>query len=1009
MPIDTGIAFVITTHLAPGHSSSLPEILARSTLMPVSTAEDHAEIEADHVYVCPPDRVLTIEGSRLRLRRAPTPERRPIDVFLTSLAKDRGDTAIGILLSGGGTDGTLGLKAIKEADGLTIAQGSDGTAPQHPGMPDSAIGAGVVDLVLSVEDMAPRLADVAREFRVKRDDGVEREAADHKEIHQLLLKQVGHDFSGYKQNTFVRRVRRRMQVLDLPSLSAYTERLRTDGDEVTALFKDLLIGVTNFFRDTDAFAALETTVVPKLFAGKGVADTVRVWVPGCATGEEVYSLAMLMREHAEGLKAPPKIQLFATDIDDHALGVARAGRYPAQMLETVSEERLRRHFTGDDLSKTVRKEVRDLCVFSTHSVLRDPPFSRMDLISCRNLLIYLGPSFQSLVVPVFHYALVPHGYLFLGTSETISQHGDLFASVEKKHRIFQRRQSAAAPLRFPQFQPASRSTRDGGRDKPAAPAGHLRREVETHVLDRFAPAHVVVNIEGEIVHYSARTGRYLEPASGLPSRDLLAMTRRDLRPDVRAALSDAQRTRSQVTRRAIPVAFDGHLQLVDVIVEPLPGHEGAPLFLVLFQDVTSIPAAQGAAAPVPSSDSVERLEQELRENRERLQATVEQYETAVEELKSANEELQSTNEELQSSNEEHETAREELQSVNEELHTVNAELNDKVEELDRAHADLRNVFDATRVATVFLDRDLIIRTFTPSAREIFHLIPSDRGRPLTDIVSRLENYRDLPADLRQVFEAGEIVERRVRRADGSTTYLMRLLPYRSGKEVVEGVLVTFVDVSTVIETERQLRTLIDEVNHRVRNMLTVVVAIATQTLARTPNPAHFAEAFRGRIQSMAHAHTLVARHSWGDVELRDILMIDLQEHAEASNGRVVLDGPPIYIKPPAAIALNVVFHELATNAVRHGALAEADGRLSVSWEVRSLGDERQLLIAWREHDGPPVEFSGRKGLGTVLIEHQLKSPLNGIAEFDYARSGLIVRIVIPENPRLLAAPSGALA
>ena len=515
----------------------------------------------------------------------------------------------------------------------------------------------------------------------------------------------------------------------------------------------------------------------------------------------------------------------------------------------------------------------------------------------------------------------------------------------------------------------------------------------------------MVNREGEVLHYSARTGKYLEPALGQPSRDLLSMTRRDLRIELRAALREAQETRRGTTRSGVPVVLEDRVQLVDLTVELLPGHDGDPLFLIVFRDAAPPAPADGHAAGAPSGEGVERLELELHETRDRLQATIEEYETAVEELKSANEELQSTNEELQSSNEEHETAREELQSVNEELHTVNAELNAKVDELDHAHADLRNVFDATRVATIFLDRDLIIRTFTPSAREVFNLISTDRGRPLTDISCKLGDLAGLDRELRSVFESGEVVERRVRRADDATTFLMRLLPYRGDRDAIEGVLVTFVDVSSVVQTEAHLRTMVDELNHRVRNMLTVVGAVATQTLARTPDPADFAETFLGRIQSMARAYTLVARQSWGDIALRDILMVDLRDYAEDRAGRVEFEGPPISFKPSAGIAFNLVIHELATNAAKHGALSHPDGRLVIRWNIRSTPNGRELALDWSEHDGPPVAFNGHRGFGTELIERQLRTPLNAEAVFDYAPSGLTVRIAIPENPRMFTLPA----
>jgi len=416
LPADSGLAFVVVTHLPRGRESSLPEIVARYTDMVVQAASDGAPIEPNHVYFGPTDCTLTVKGGRIRLLpRESGPQERPIDVFLSSLGKDLGDAVVGILLSGSGSDGVLGIKGIKECGGLTIAQGRDGTGPQHSEMPDAAIAAGVIDLVLPVEEIGPRLARFAQDFATPAasdepaDDASVEDQQGVRAIYQILIDHVGHDFSGYKQPTFLRRVRRRMQVLLIDNLDVYIERLRADPHEVTALFRDLLIGVTNFFRDPEAFEALEQLVLPSLFAGKGADDTVRIWVPGCATGEEAYSLAILVREHLKTLRAPPKIQLFATDIDEAALSVARAGRYPAPLMDGVSPARRNAFFIGDEASYALNREVRDMCVFSPHSVLRDPPFSRIDLVSCRNLLIYLGSEFQSHVIPVFHFALRPKG------------------------------------------------------------------------------------------------------------------------------------------------------------------------------------------------------------------------------------------------------------------------------------------------------------------------------------------------------------------------------------------------------------------------------------------------------------------------------------------------------------------------------------------------------------------------------------------------------------------------
>jgi two-component system CheB/CheR fusion protein len=642
-----------------------------------------------------------------------------------------------------------------------------------------------------------------------------------------------------------------------------------------------------------------------------------------------------------------------------------------------------------------------LCIFSSHSVIKDPPFSRIDLISCRNLLIYFGTEFQARVIPVFHFALKQSGYLFLGTAENVSQFSDLFAPVDKKQRIFQRRDHVVSPLQYSAFSPAGRQipTSTEMRREHAGMASNLRHAVEARVLERFSPAHVVVNREGDVLHYSPHTGKYLEPAPGLPNRQLVAMARRGLRLDLRNALREAMQTHRPVTRERITVEIDDRVQLVNLTVEPLGDHARDPLFIVLFQDIGA-PIVSTDLIPRPDNveGSNQQLEHELRDTRERLQATIEEYESAVEELKSSNEELQSMNEELQSTNEELETSKEELQSVNEELQTVNSELNAKVDEVDRANSDLRNVFESTQIATIFLDHNLVIRSFTPAVAGIFNLISSDRGRPLTDIVSHLSDTRDLKRDIQSVLEHGHPVDRRVHRNDKAAHYLMRILPYRGRNNVIDGVLVTFVNVTNIVEAEAHQRTLVEELNHRVRNMLTVVGALANQTMSTSKTSKDFADAFLGRIQSMAKSYDLVSREQWSEVSLQDTLSVALTSYADGKSDRVKLGGPEIAFAPPQALALGLIFHELVTNAVKYGALAKAKGRLNVTWGV----EKGRLVITWLERDGPKVGKPDRRGFGTELIERELKSRLGGRVTFDYAPEGIEVQISIPYEAKYVS-------
>jgi two-component system CheB/CheR fusion protein len=525
----------------------------------------------------------------------------------------------------------------------------------------------------------------------------------------------------------------------------------------------------------------------------------------------------------------------------------------------------------------------------------------------------------------------------------------------------------------------------------------LRHAAESRVLDRFAPAHVIVNNDGDVLHYSLRTGKYLEPPAGLPNRQLLALARRGLRVDLRAALREAAETRRPARRDKVLVELDDRVQPIDLTVEPFGDDAEDPLFLVLFADVAPPRAADQHEELQQQSErdresNEGRIQQELRDVRERLQVTVEEYETAVEELKASNEELQSMNEELQSTNEELETSKEELQSVNEELQTVNSELSAKIDEADRSSADLRNIFDSTQIATIFLDSDLTVRGFTPAVTSIFNLIPTDRGRPLTDIVSRLAESLDLKRDIEDVMANSEPIERQVKRGDGSANYLMRVLPYRIGNNVVDGALVTFSEVTDMVRAGARQDTLIEELNHRVRNMLTVVGAIASQTLAKTSNSEDFAEAFMGRLHSLGQSYSLVSQQQWGWVSLRDMLTVELRAYGSDDEERLSLSGPAIAFKPAEALGLGLIFHELATNASKYGALSNDSGRVSVEWRVGSA-----LTIDWRETGGPRVTKPKRRGFGTELIERQLKESLKAGVSVSYAAEGLQVSIEIPEG------------
>ncbi len=999
MPIDTGAAFVVVTHVSPDRISMLPEILGRATAMPVEPAADGVEVLPNRVYVLPAHGVLGFSDGCLRMApaRRGVRERKPVDIFLSALARDKREFSAAIILSGADADGTLGVKAVKERGGLTMAQVADGHPPLNADMPDAAISTGMIDFALPVGEMGARIQEFAHSFSkldgltvaAVREDSDSNEGEALTEIYALLRAQMGHDFSGYKTKTFLRRVQRRMQVTRAETIGSYVELLRQDPQEVSALFRDLLINVTNFFRDADAFDALATQVIPKLFEGRGAEDTVRIWVPGCATGEEVFSLAMLMREHIDSVRNVPRVQVFATDIDDRALSVARAARYPEALLDSVSAERRQRFFIADGGSYVVAKEIRDMCIFSPHSILRDPPFSRIDLVSCRNLLIYFGVDAQNQVIPTFRYALRPGGYLFLGTSEGISQFDDLFVPLDKKHRLFRARDDGGPPPRLPLTVPGVRSALSplpgGGRGKMLAVAP-LRQAVELHVLDRYAPPHVVVTGEGDIVYYSARTGKYFEAPPGVPNRQLLAMARKGLRLDLRSAFRDAIETGRIVVCEGVEFENDdGRIQQLSLTVEPLTGASDERLYLVIFKDYGPTLTPEQARLRPHGDEGNYQIERELRETRERLQSMIEEYETALEELKSSNEELVSVNEELQSTNEEMEASKEELQALNEELNTVNSELSYKVDALDRANADLQNLFDVTDIATIFLDGQLVIRMFTPAAAKIFTILPGDRGRPLTDLSTRLI-FPDLVADLQQVLASGVAVERQVTGIERTRHYLARIMPYRDTSGATTGVAVTVMDVTGLAEAEAHQRVLIAELNHRVKNMLAVVAAIASRTQRNARDLDEFYAAFSGRLGAMTRAYELLSRDSWRAVQLRDLASKELEPFGV---DRVAFQGSDVTLAPRQALSMAMILHELATNAAKYGALSVDAGRVELFTE---RGADGSVLVIWREEEGPPCAAPEQDGFGMQLVRNEVGYNLRGEVSIDFDPAGLCVRL-----------------
>lgn len=996
VPADSGLSFVVVTHLNPTRRSELHSVIGYFSPIPVVVAEDGQVPEPNQVYVMPEAKMIFIEKGQLRLRdvEPSRPERRPIDFFFRSLAADLAEHAVGIILSGSDQDGAIGAREINAHGGIVMAQTTNGSAPGSPEMPNHAIATGTVDLALPAEEMAAallRLVQVRQKIDLADAEPVGSEMAALREargkIDAVLLRDSGHDFSGYKTKTFFRRVLRRMQIEGAETAEVYLEKLHSDSRAVVALAQDLLINVTDFFRDTEAFESLRQKVLLGLVAERDSKETVRIWVPACATGQEAYSLAMLLCEELEASAQSPQVQIFATDIDSTALDVARAGRYSEASLRHVNDERKVRFFEQAGDEYVVTKQLRKMCVFSPHNLIGDPPFSHMDLVSCRNLLIYLDNELQEKIIPILHYALKPGGHLFLGTSESIGDHGELFMPIDKKQRIFQRRTSEFSQPRLPMNYRGT-STKWGAHSRsnqrPTKSNISLRQSVEIHMLERHTPAHVVVDQEGHIIYYSTGTGKYLEAPRGAPSQQLMSLARRELQLDLQASLREAKETRKPVNRvRSLPEG-----SAVITTVEPL-NFSGVPesnetLFVVLFQPVAESEAHPDVDVAPVSGESV--VEHELLDTRERLLATIEEYETALEELKSSNEELASVNEEAQSSNEELEASKEEMESLNEELNTINTELSGKVEELNRANNDLRNLYESSQVATIFLSKSLTIRNFTPAA-SLFNIRKTDIGRPLSELAC-IVNYPEIQEDVALVFSTGQISERRLVSETNNEHYLVRLIPYREGGETITGVVVTLVDVTRIALAHQQQRVLVAELNHRVRNMLTVVSSLAAQCGEESGGESECHRTFMGRLHALARSYALVVSENWEDADLAELIGQEVEPYGA---DHVTFEGPDVRLQPDAALAFGMVVHELATNSVKYGALSEPSGAIEVSWSVKA----EQLKLTWHESGGPKITQDPKEGFGFSLMRGQIEYKLEGRLTLDLSPEGLTATVLMP--------------
>ncbi len=818
VPKGCGLGFVVVQHLDPTHKGILVELLQRNTAMPVVQIKDRIKIEPDHVYVIPPNKDLSILHGVLHLLdpAAPRGLRLPIDFFFRSLADDRHEQSIGVVLSGMGSDGTLGLRAIKEKAGAVFVQAP--ASAKFDSMPRMAIDAGLADVIASAEELPAKIIDYLKHVPLlvrPEQDMAEKDQSALEKVVILLRGQSGHDFSLYKKSTIHRRIERRMGLHQITRIVDYVRYLRENPQESDLLFKELLIGVTSFFRDPLVWEQLKDKIIPKFLATRLQGGVLRAWTAGCSTGEEAYSLAIVFKEALERVK-PAKnfsLQIFATDLDKDAIDKARAGVYPTNISADVSEERLRHFFVKNETGGySVKKEIREMVIFAPQNLVMHPPFTKLDFVTCRNLLIYLDAELQKKLMPLFHYSLNAGGILVLGSAETIGTATDLFAPMEGKSRIYRRLDTSrqANLVEFPSAFTRTRLDAGAASSTPQGttpPAPNLQSLADQLLLQRYAPAAVLVTNEGDILYVSGKTGKYLEPAAGKANWNLFAMSREGLGNALSEAFHKAVRQKIVVVLKNVKVGTNGGTQIVEITVQPVtsPGALRG-MVMVVFTD-----AAKPSTVKAPGSSKratmhnarVAAMAQELQQVHGDLQATRDEMQTSQEELKSTNEELQSMNEELQSTNEELTTSKEEMQSMNEELQTVNHELQAKVDELSRTSNDMKNLLNSTDIATLFLDEALLVRRFTTQTAKIIKLIPGDVGRPITDIVTSLD-YPEMADDAQQVLKTLIFIEKQVSARDGHW-FTVRIMPYRTQENRIDGVVITFADITVAKNLETALR------------------------------------------------------------------------------------------------------------------------------------------------------------------------------------------------------------
>jgi len=1103
LPERHDLALVLVQHLDPDHESLLPELLSKRTRTPVHSVTDGMPVAPGNIYLIPPGASLTMEGTRLRLQDFDSPRglRRPIDKFLVSLAAAAGPNAVGIILSGTGSDGSVGVRAIKEAGGLVFVQ--DPKQAKYDGMPRSALATGAVDLVLPSSEMV----DVVNDYHDRR-SGLEPSIRNDAELIERVAKHVryrtGHDFSHYKEGTFLRRLAVRMSVLGIDRPRDYLKELIDNKAEAGRLFRDLLINVTAFFRDREAFEALRENVVPKIVQARAEEDEIRVWVPGCSTGQEAYSIAILFAEEMGRVDAGQRVAVFGTDIDDEALRDARRGVYPNSIAEDVPAEYLERYFRPTAGGYEVAPALRDIVRFSNQSIIKDPPFSKLDLVSCRNVTIYFDQVLQDLAIRVFHYALREGGALFIGPSENPPVLQRYFADYVPGARIFQRRAGPARPLNLPNVGMPTLTT---ATPPEAAGAEAQSRVYEQALLARHAPPHIVLNLSNEVVYASDGAARYLSVKPGATRTGLLHLIRPELE-GVARRLVNLQPERGQRSEREFQGALDGREQRIVLSLERL---EDDTTLLVLkdYLDLRDDRPGHGDADDGGINEYVRDLEEQLDGARQTIRTTVEELETSNEELKSSNEEMMSMNEELQ--------------SANEELSTINEELQNKVSELNEVNSDLSNFIRSTRIPTVFLDADLRLRSFTPEAQRYFRFVDLDRGRRIDDIGADIAMVA-LVEMCQATLDSGRASETEIETLSGGVQLVLRVLPYRTDGHGVAGVVLTLIDVTELrsyarelehqraetqknlaeieelyrvtpqamalvdremrflrvnrrmaeldgveieahqgrsvgdvipqlaeamaenharvlatgkpvldcriaghteaapegarvwevdwypilegaevravgvnlrdvtrqAEMSRELQRVMKELQHRVKNMLSNVLALVNRARREARSDTVVFETLAKRIEALANTHKLLTTANWGAARLRDILEPELT--AVYGADRVQLRGPDMLLNARATLAIGMAVHELATNAAKYGAFSTPSGRVALSWSRLDEGAGERVRLDWREEGGPPAAPPGAEGFGSQLIASTIRGGLEGEVEMDWTAAGLRCRL-----------------